>query len=60
MALSPLDANVGEGGQHSQARMVGGENFFRAAGAREPAEPESAKPKAQLGDRPNHRVPTSE
>ena len=29
MALSTLDVNVGEGGQHSQARMVGG-NIFSA------------------------------
>ena len=60
MALLPLDANVGEGSQHSQARMVGGRNFLSNAGAREPAQPASAKPKAQLADRPNHQVPTSE
>jgi hypothetical protein len=41
----PLDANVSEGGQHSQARMVGGEIFLRALRAREPAEPGSAKTK---------------
>ena len=28
----PLDANVGEGGQHSQARMVGGEIFSETQG----------------------------
>src|SRR5205085_6519995 len=38
----------------------GRRNFLSNAGAREPAEPESAKPKAQLADRPNHQVPTSE
>jgi hypothetical protein len=26
-AVLPLEANVGEGGQHSQARMVGRRNF---------------------------------
>ena len=32
MALLPLDANVSEGGQHSQARMVGGEIFSEPQG----------------------------
>lgn len=59
MVLLPLDANVGKGDQHSQARMVGGEIFFRAAGARGFAEPESAKITAQLGDQPEHHVPAS-
>jgi hypothetical protein len=45
----PLDANVGEGRQHSQARMVGRRKFLRAARAKEFAKPESAKAKAQLG-----------
>jgi len=40
--------------------MVGGEDFFSDEGAREPAELESAKIKAQLGDQPEHQVPTSE
>ena len=38
----------------------GWRNFLRAAGAREPAEPESAKTKAQLGDQPEHQAPASE
>src|SRR5208283_4709461 len=59
-AVFPLEANVGEGGQHSQARMVGGRKFLRAAGAKEFAEPESAKSKAQLPDRSDHRAPTTE
>ena len=32
MALLPLDANVGEGGRHSQARMVGEEIFSEPQG----------------------------
>ena len=59
-AVLPPEANVGEGRQHSQARMVGGGNFLRDARAREFAEPESAKTKAQLRDRPDHRAPASE
>ncbi len=60
MTLLPLDANVGEGSQHSQARMVGGRNFLRDAEARGFAEPGSAKIKAQLGDQPEHQAPASE
>jgi hypothetical protein len=60
MALLPLDANVGEGGQHSQARMVGRGKFLRDARAREFAELESAKTKAQLRDRQDHHTPASE
>jgi hypothetical protein len=59
-AVLPLEANVGEGGQHFQARMVGGEKFLRAAGAREFATPETAKSKAQLPDRLDHHALTSE
>jgi hypothetical protein len=59
-AVLPLEANVGEGGQHSQARMVGQGKFLRDARAREFAEPESAQTTAQLGDRPDHRAPASE
>ena len=59
-AVFPLEANVGEGGQHFQARMVGRREFLRAAGAREFAKPESAKSKAQLPDRSDHRAPTTE
>jgi hypothetical protein len=32
-AVLPLEVNVGEGGQHSQARMVGRRKFLRAARA---------------------------
>lgn len=59
-AVLPLEANVGEGGQHSQARMVGEGTFLRDARAREFAEPESAKTKPQLRDRPGRRAPASE
>jgi len=59
-AVLPLEANVGEGGQHSQARMVGNGKFLRDARAREFAEPESAKTKAQLLDRSDRHAPTSE
>jgi len=38
----------------------GWRNFLRAAAAREFAEPESAKTKAQLGDPPEHRASASE
>ena len=58
-AVFPLEVNVGKDGQHSQARMVGRRKFLRAAGAREFAEPESAKSKAQLPDRSDHRAPTT-
>ena len=47
-AVLPLEVNVEESRQHSQARMVGRGKFFRDAGAREFAEPESAKTMAQL------------
>jgi len=60
MALLPLEANVGESRQHSQARMVGRGKFLRDARAREFAEPESAKTKAQLRDRQDHHTPASE
>jgi hypothetical protein len=59
-AVFPLDANVGEGRQHSQARMVGRRKFLKAARAKEFAEPESAKTKAQLADRSDHHAPTTE
>ena len=59
-AVLPLEANVGEGRQHSQARMVGQGKFLRDARARGFAEPESAKTKAPPGDRPDHRTPASE
>jgi hypothetical protein len=59
-AVFPLDANVGKDDQHSQARMVGRRKFLRAARAKEFAEPESAKTKAQLPDRSDHHAPTSE
>src|SRR6266481_1665504 len=59
-AVFPLEANVGEGSQHSQARMVGRRKFLRAARAKEFAEPESAKTKIQLADRSVHRTPASE
>jgi hypothetical protein len=38
----------------------GWRNFLRALRAREPAELESAKTKAQLGDPPEHQVPATE
>ena len=38
----------------------GWRNFLRAARAREFAKPESAKTKAQLGDRPDRHAPASE
>jgi hypothetical protein len=38
----------------------GWRNFLRAAGARGFAEPESAKRKAPLRDRPDHQAPASE
>jgi hypothetical protein len=56
----PLEANVGEGGQHSQARMVGRRKFLRAAKAREFAEPESVQTKAQHGDWADHQATTIE
>jgi hypothetical protein len=59
-AVFPLEANVGGGRQHSQARMVGRRKFLKAARAKEFAEPESAKTKAQLADRSDHRTPASE
>jgi hypothetical protein len=59
-AVLPLEANVGEGGQHSQARMVGRRKFLRAAEARGYAEPESAQTKVQLGDRADQQAPTIE
>ena len=59
-AVFPLEANVGEGGQHFQARMVGRRKFLRAARAKEFAKPESAKAKAQLGDRRDRHAPASE
>ncbi len=59
-AVFPLEANVGEGRQHSQARMVGRRKFLRAARAKEFAESESAKSKAQLPDRSDHHALTSE
>lgn len=59
-AVFPLEARVGRDGQHSQARMVGRRKFLRAARAKEFAESESAKRKAQLPDRSEHRAPTTE
>jgi len=59
-AVFPLEANIGEVRQHSQARMVGRRKFLRDARAKEFAEPESAKTKAQLADRSDHRTPASE
>jgi hypothetical protein len=59
-AVLPQEVNVGEGRQHSQARMVGRRKFLRAAEAREFAEPESAQTTAQFGDRPDHRAPAME
>src|SRR5467141_20788 len=59
-AVFPLEANVGEGSQHSQARMVGRRKFLRAARAKEFAEPESAKTKAQRVDRSVHGTPATE
>ncbi len=56
----PLAANVGEGRQHSQARMVGRRKFLRAARAKEFAKPESAKAKAQLNDRRDRHASASE
>src|SRR5437879_12891793 len=53
-AVLPLEANVGESRQHSQARMVGRGKFLRDARAREFAEPESAKTKAQVRNRHEH------
>ena len=40
--------------------MVGRRKFLRDAGAKEFAEPESAKSKAQLPDRSDHHAPASE
>jgi len=47
MALLPLEANVGEGGQHSQARMVGEEIFS------EPQGPEDLQNPSQPSQRPS-------
>ena len=47
MALLPLDANVGERGQHSQARMVGEEIFSAAQG------PENLQNPRQPSQRPS-------
>ena len=56
----PLEAKVGEGGEYSQARMVGGEIFSATQGPEKFSKPEPAKTKVQLGDRPDRREPTSE
>lgn len=40
--------------------MVGGRIFLRDGGAREFAAPESARTKAELGDRPERRALTSD
>jgi len=50
-AVLPLEVNVGEGRQHSQAKDGGQGKILRYARAREFAEPDSAKTTAQLGDR---------
>jgi hypothetical protein len=54
-AVLPLETSVGEGKQHSQARMVGEREILRGAAARGPAGPElvptSARRQARL-DRP--------
>ena len=47
MTLLPLDANVGEGGQHSQARMVGEEIFSATQG------PENLQNPHQPSQRPS-------
>jgi hypothetical protein len=59
-AVLPLEVNVGEGRQHSQARMVGKGKFLRYARARGFAKPDSAKTTPQLGDRLDHRAPAME
>ena len=46
-AVSPLEANVGEGHQHFQARMVGGEIFSESQG------PENLQNRSQPGQRPS-------
>jgi hypothetical protein len=52
-AFWPPETSVGEGRPRSQARMVGAEKFFRDAGARGTAEPESAPTTAQPRGRPD-------
>src|SRR5215472_3876071 len=47
MALLPLDANVGEGSQYSQARMVGEEIFSATQG------PENLQNRSQPRQRPS-------
>jgi hypothetical protein len=49
-AVFPLEANVGEGGQHFQARMVGGRNFS------EPQGPENLQNRSQPRPRLSLRI----
>ena len=49
-AVLPLEANVGEGGQHSQARMVGGEMFSETQG------PENLQNRSQPRQRLSLRI----
>lgn len=49
-AVFPLEANVGEGGQHFQARMVGGRNFS------EPQGPENLQNRNQPRARPSFLI----
>src|SRR5215472_510810 len=53
MTLLPLDANVGEGGRHSQARMVG-EEIFSAA-----QRPENLQNPSQPSQRPRSLIDRS-
>ncbi len=47
-AVFPLEANVGEGGQHSQARMVGGRNFSEPQGPKNLQDLSQPRPRLSL------------
>ena len=59
-AVLPLEAERRRRRPAFPGKDGGREKFLRAAGAREFAEPESAKTKAQLADRSDHHAPASE
>src|SRR6266403_732031 len=59
-AVLPLEASVGRLLPAFPGKDGGWRNFLRAARAREFAKPESARTKAQLGDRRDRHAPASE
>jgi len=59
-AVLPLEASVGDWLPAFPGKDGGWRNFLRAARAREFAKPESARTKAQLGDRRDRHAPASE